>query len=320
MSISVFSDSRVILTLGALPGSDSMQQLIGVDIGGTFTDLVLSVDGRLQIHKLLSTPQQPAEAMLAGLEAVGAVPGARISHGSTVATNAILERKGARTALITTQGFRDILAIGRQNRPVLYALQPQLPPPLIPRERCFEVPERLDHTGAVLLPLDPAGLDAVLDQIAAQQIESVAVCLLYSYVNPAHELAVRERILERGLLESWQVSLSCEVLPEFREYERASTVALDAYVRPVMSRYLHQLENSLPDESRLLVMKSDGGVVSAATIRQRAVQSALSGPAAGVIGAFHIAHLAGYDHILTLGHGRHLDRCGAVSGGSGAPG
>jgi N-methylhydantoinase A len=258
-------------------------QLAGVDIGGTFTDLVLSSDGKLTIHKLLSTPQNPAEAMLAGLEAIGVLPGARISHGSTVATNAILERKGARTALITTQGFRDILAIGRQNRPDLYALHPTLPPPLIPRDLCFEVVERLDHQGEVLTPLDYKALDAVLAQIALKKVESIAVCFLYSYVNPAHEQAVRDRILEQGLLDSGQVSLSCEVLPEFREYERASTVALDAYVRPVVSRYLGQLESGLPPESRLLVMKSDGGVVSAATARQQAVQTALSGPAAGVI-------------------------------------
>lgn len=275
----------------------------GVDIGGTFTDLVLSVDGRLTIHKLLSTPRNPAEAMLAGLEAVGAAPGARIAHGSTVATNAILERKGARTALITTHGFRDMLAIGRQNRPVLYALQPQLPPPLIPPKWCYEVPERLDHTGAELLPLDLAVLDAVLDQMALERIESVAVCFLYSYVNPAHEWAVRDRILERGLLQAWQISLSCEVLPQFREYERASTVALDAYVRPVMSSYLNRLEEALPKKSRLLVMKSDGGVVSAATAREQAIQTALSGPAAGVIGAFHIAELAGFDHIITFDMG-----------------
>lgn len=274
--------------------------LVGVDIGGTFTDLVLSEDGRLRIHKLLSTPRNPAEAMLNGLQAVGAVAGARVSHGSTVATNAILERKGARTALITTSGFRDLLFIGRQNRPMLYALQPQLPPPLIPRAWCYEVPERLDYTGAVLTPLNLRALDKVLDQLVEQQVESVAVCFLYSFINPEHELAVRERILQRELLDEGQISLSCEVLPEFREYERASTVALDAYVRPVMSRYLQKLEQSLPSESALLVMKSDGGVVGAATARRQAVQTALSGPAAGVIGAFHVAQLAGFDHIITL--------------------
>ncbi|MBI5668317.1 MAG: hydantoinase/oxoprolinase family protein [Chloroflexi bacterium] len=276
---------------------------VGVDIGGTFTDLVLSEDGRLTIHKLLSTPDNPALAMLAGLEAI--TPGGlaalrRVSHGSTVATNAILERKGAKTALITTQGFRDVLFIGRQNRPALYALQPQLPPPLIPRRWCYEVPERLDYTGAVLTPLDLTALDVVLDDIAAQGIEAVAVCFLYSYVNPAHEQAVQARILERGLLAAEQIALSSEVLPEFREYERASTVALDAYVRPVMSHYLHTLEESLPRGCSLRMMKSDGGVMSAARARQQAVQTALSGPAAGVIGAFHLAKLAGFDHIITL--------------------
>lgn len=276
---------------------------IGVDIGGTFTDLVLSVDGQLQIHKLLSTPHNPAEAMLAGLQALGATPGAHIAHGSTVATNAILERKGARTALITTEGFRDLLAIGRQHRPVLYALQPQLPPPLIPRAWCYEVPERLDHTGAVLKPLDLQALDGVIDRLIEQQIESVAVCFLYSYVNSTHEQIVRQRMLERGVLNEWQISLSSAVLPEFREYERASTVALDAYVRPVMSRYLQTLENALPGDSPLRVMKSDGGVISASTARRQAVQTVLSGPAAGVMGAFHIAGLAGFDHIITLDMG-----------------
>lgn len=277
--------------------------LVGVDIGGTFTDLVISLDGRLNIHKLLSTPPNPAEAMLAGLEAItpgGVTALSRVAHGSTVATNAILERKGARTALITTQGFRDLLFIGRQNRPELYALQPQLPPPLIPREWCYEVPERLDYRGNVLKPLDTFALDKVLDSLVEQGIESVAVCFLYSFVNPDHEEAVKARILERGLLKAWQIALSSEVLPEFREYERASTVALEAYVRPVMSLYLSHLENQLPKQTLLRVMKSDGGVMSAARVQQQAIQTALSGPAAGVIGAFHIAKLAGFDNIITL--------------------
>jgi N-methylhydantoinase A len=278
----------------------------GVDIGGTFTDLLLSVDGKLKIHKLLSTPRNPAEAMLVGLEAItaGQIDSLRrVAHGSTVATNAILERKGARTALITTKGFRDVLFIGRQNRPVLYALHPRLPPPLIPRELCYEVPERLDHTGAILTPLDMAALDSALDEIAAQNVDSVAVCLLFSYVNSAHEEAIQTRILERGLLEDWQIALSSAVLPEFREYERASTVALEAYVRPVMSRYITRLEAALPNHVPLNIMKSDGGVMNAQTVRERAVNTALSGPAAGVIGAFHLAKLAGFDHILTFDMG-----------------
>jgi N-methylhydantoinase A len=279
---------------------------VGVDIGGTFTDLVSSVDGRLRIHKLLSTRQDPAQAMLAGLAALspqGLSAIARVSHGSTMATNAILERKGARTALIATQGFRDVLVIGRQNRPVLYALQPKVPTPLIPRQWCYEVPERLDHTGAVLRPLDLSALDVVLDDIAEQGVESVAVCFLYSYLNPIHERTVRARILKRGLLQDWQIALSCEVLPEFREYERASTVALDAYVRPVMGRYLEHLETSLPGASLLRIMKSDGGLISARRARQQAVHTVLSGPAAGVIGAFHVAKLAGFKNVITLDMG-----------------
>jgi len=286
--------------------------LVGVDIGGTFTDICASLDGQLQVHKLLSTPHDPAQAMLAGLQAFAARLGTldtstSVAHGSTVATNAILERKGARTALLTTQGFRDLLIIGRQHRPELYALQPQLPPPLIPRRWCYEVPERLDHTGAVLTPLDLGALDVVLDDVVAQGIESLAVCFLYSYVNPAHEQVVRERALARGLLRAEQIVLSCEVLPEFREVERASTTALEAYVRPVMGRYLHHLEQGLgaagTGARTLRIMKSDGGVMSARRARQQAIHTALSGPAAGAIGAFHLAQLAGYDHAITIDMG-----------------
>lgn len=279
---------------------------VGVDIGGTFTDLVVDDQGHLRIHKLLSTPENPARAMLAGLKALalgGLASIKTVSHGSTVATNAILERKGARTALITSRGFRDVLAIGRQNRPVLYALRPQIPAPLIPRELCYEVPERLDYNGQVLTPLDAAALDAALDEISAQDVNAVAVCFLYSYVNPEHEQAVRARIVELGLLEDWQIALSSEVLPEFREYERASTVALEAYVRPVMNRYISTLERELPETTSLRIMKSDGGVIGAARVKEQAIQTALSGPAAGLIGAFHIAQIAGYDNIITLDMG-----------------
>ncbi len=281
----------------------------GVDIGGTFTDLVLSADGQLHIHKLLSTPHDPSVAMLAGLrEILRQTLGTDdltaleyVAHGSTVATNAILERKGARTALITTWGFRDLLLIGRQNRPDLYALHPTIPPPLIPREYSFEVPERLDHTGEVLTPLDMDALDAVIDQIAAltPPVEAVAVCLLYSFVKQMHEYAIYRRMLERGC--AWKIVLSSDVLPEFREYERASATALEAYVRPVMSRYIDRIQSALPVPLR--IMKSDGGAMDAAKVETQAIQTALSGPAAGVIGAYHLARLAGYDQIITLDMG-----------------
>lgn len=278
----------------------------GVDIGGTFTDFISVENGQLHIHKQLSTPDDPSRAMLAGLAHLTANRLSnitRVAHGSTVATNAILERKGARTALLMTAGFRDVLFIGRQNRPQLYALHPTVTPPVIPRDRCFEVVERLDHRGEVLLPLDMNALDNTLDQISELNVDAIGVCLLYSFINPEHEDAIKARIVDRGIVEPWQVALSCDVLPEFREYERASTVALEAYVRPVMVRYIDQLAQKLDSNTRLSVMKSDGGVMNAERVREAAVQTALSGPAAGVMGAFHLSQLAGYDHIITLDMG-----------------
>ncbi len=279
----------------------------GVDIGGTFTDLVLSDGGQLSIHKLMSDPQRPERSMLAGLQAItvgGFSALEQVAHGSTVATNAILERKGARTALLTSAGFRDLLFIGRQDRPVLYDIHPRIPAPLIPRERCYEVAERLDFRGEVLLPLDMAQLDRVLDRVAADQVDSIAVCLLFSFVNAEHEQRIKRRILERGIVEeAWQVVLSSDVLPEFREYERASTIALEAYVRPVMSRYIGELEAALPPTTSLRIMKSDGGVMRAGRVRRQAVHTALSGPAAGVMGAYHLASVAGYNRIITLDMG-----------------
>ena len=291
----------------------------GVDIGGTFTDLVLIDRGQLRIHKLLSSPQNPAQSMLAGLEEI-APGGARaleqVAHGSTVATNAILERKGARSALITTAGFRDLLFIGRQERPLLYDLHPSIPPPLIPRERCYEVPERLDYRGEELQPLDMEALDALLDHIKRDGVDSIAVCLLFSYVNDQHEQSVKQRILERGIVQDeWQIVLSSQVLPEFREYERASTVALEAYVRPVMSGYISQLEAELPRACTLRIMKSDGGVMRASRVRQQAIHTALSGPAAGVMGAFYVAQTAGYDKIITLDMGGTSTDVALIDGG-----
>jgi N-methylhydantoinase A len=280
--------------------------LVGVDIGGTFTDFVYSIDGQLQIHKRLSTPENPAHAMLNGLS--DAIPGGmtapeQIAHGSTVATNAILEREGAQIAFITTGGFRDILTIARQNRPELYALHPTLPAPLVPRDHTYDVPERLDHRGDVLLPLNTEALDRILKQIEQQNVDAIAVCLLYSYINPQHEEAIKQRIVERGLLDDWQIVLSGDVLPEFREYERASTTVLEAYVRPVMTRYIQHLVDNLPDDMPLRIMKSDGGVMSASRVQEKALHTALSGPAAGVMGAFHLAKMAGFDRIITLDMG-----------------
>lgn len=279
---------------------------VGVDVGGTFTDFVINRNGQLEIHKRLSTPHNPADAMLAGLRHISAddlTSLQQVAHGSTVATNAILERKGAKAALITTKGFRDVLFIGRQNRPDLYALHPKLPAPIIPRDRCYEVPERLDYRGNVLKSLDMKALDKVLDDLLAQDVDAIAVCFLYSFLNPQHEDAVKERIRERGLQDDWRVVLSSEVLPEFREYERTSTTALEAYVRPLMVNYTGQIRNELPAKTSLRIMKSDGGVMGAKRIREQAINTALSGPAAGVIGAFHLAKMAGFNQIITLDMG-----------------
>jgi N-methylhydantoinase A len=273
--------------------------IAGVDIGGTFTDMVVVDGDSVRIHKVLSTPIDPAAAMLTGLSEIAAGAAlTRVAHGSTVATNAILQRRGGKTAFITTAGFRDVLFIARQNRPDLYALHPSLPAPLIPREQCYEVPERMDHTGAILQPLDLTALDAILDQIAAHDMACIAVSLLYSYLNAAHERAIRDRIVKRGLLPAARVVLSSDVMPAFREYERAQTTTFEAVVRPVIDAYLGRLEREIA--APLRVMKSDGGVISAEQARQRALSLALSGPAAGVIGALHLGRRAGYDHLITL--------------------
>lgn len=276
---------------------------VGVDIGGTFTDIVMSNDRALTIHKLPTTPQDPSVAMLDGMMTItqdNLHLLEWVAHGTTVATNAILQRNGGRVAFITTHGFRDILFIGRQNRPDLYALAPTLPAPIIPRDACYEVIERLDHTGQVIKPLDTASLKTILDALSKNQYDAVAICLLYSYINPDHERLIAEKIIQKKILAPHQIILSHQVLPEFREYERASTTALEAYVRPTVQHYIQQLRDKLPAKTPLRIMKSDGGLMSAERITRQTIQTALSGPAAGVIGAYKIAQLAGINNIITL--------------------
>ncbi|MCH7836859.1 MAG: hydantoinase/oxoprolinase family protein, partial [Chloroflexi bacterium] len=199
-----------------------MPSILGIDVGGTFTDFLLWQDGRIAVYKRPSTPDDPARGVLEGLREMSAHPqkplAARreleVAHGSTVATNAIIERKGAQTALITTRGFRDVLVIGRQTRPKLYDLQPQRPPPLIPDELRLEADERLDSHGQPLQPLDPAQVERLLDELQARGVESLAVCFLFSFLNPEHERLVAEAARKRKLF----VSPSHELLPEHREY------------------------------------------------------------------------------------------------------
>jgi N-methylhydantoinase A len=273
---------------------------IGIDIGGTFTDFVIYVSSEQSLKrvKILTTPLDPAEAVLQGLTKLSESGSRHIVHGSTVATNAILERKGAPTALITTKGFRDVLLIGRQNRPVLYDLFPSIPLPLVPREWCFEVTERVDYEGNIVTPLQEEELDAIIEALKSQKIQSVAVCLLFSFVNSTHEQWVTQRLREEGVF----VTASSEILPEFREYERTSTTVVNAYVSPVLDTYLGRLEREMaPTEFHIL--QSNGGRLSVDQARGHGVRSILSGPAGGVVGARYVAGLAGFKRILTFDMG-----------------
>lgn len=274
--------------------------IIGVDTGGTFTDFVLLDNGTVRVYKVPSTPDDPSAAILKGIaDLVSNGDLSAVVHGSTVATNAVLERKGARTGLVTTAGFRDVLEIGRQTRPSLYNLNVQKEPPLVPREHRLEVTERLSELGEVLTPLDHGSIDAVITALREAEIESVAVCLLFSFVNPGHEQAVCQAIRDAG----FTVSASCDVLPEFREYERTSTTVLNAYVMPLMDRYLGHLEEQLPAGVPLRIMQSNGGAISAATARSEAARTLLSGPAAGVVGAMFAASASGISDCIALDMG-----------------
>ncbi len=268
---------------------------IGVDIGGTFTDFVVYDPStqRIQTFKLLSTPHDPAEAVLQGLkriqdESPSTIHGPRfmtVIHGSTVATNALLERKGASTALITTRGFRDVLQIGRQNRPALYDFFADPPPPLVPSEARFEMDERVDHEGNVLQALDDMEVEKLIEKVKTKNIKSVAVCLLFSFLHPEHEQRIGEKFSQAGYL----VSLSSEIIPEYREYERTSTTVVNAYVSPVLDSYLTKLESNIAKGIRLRVMQSNGGNISPEEARREAVRCILSGPAGGVVGCEYVA-------------------------------
>lgn len=274
---------------------------VGIDTGGTFTDFVwLDAAGRWRSYKVRSTPDDPARAILAGLAELATPPAARVVHGTTVATNTLLERRGARTALVTTAGFADVLAIGRQNRPDLYALTPHKPPPLVEAAWRLEAPERVSAQGEVLTPLTPAALSTLVERLAAGEIESVAVCLLFSFLYPAHEQAIRAALQATG--RDWHISLSCEILPVFREYERTVATVINAYVAPKMSRYLQRLAAGLAPR-RLSIMQSNGGVISAAVAGAQAARTVLSGPAGGVVGALYVAQQAGWNDIITFDMG-----------------
>lgn len=299
---------------GTKPG-DSERNLpvtLGVDSGGTFTDFVwLGANGRLQVFKQLSTPHDPSAAILSGVSRLRVPETATVIHGSTVATNALLERRGARTGLITTAGFSDVLAIGRQNRPDLYALVPQRPEPLVPEEWRYEVNERISAGGEILVELDEGEIRSVAQQIAAEGIESMAICLLFSYLYPDHERRIKES-LENAIAKDdssfaqqvagMHVSLSSEILPEYREFERTSTTVINAYVAPIMSRYLDQLGDGLAPR-KVTVMQSNGGIIDGATAGQQAARTVLSGPAGGVVGARFVAEQCVIGDIISFDMG-----------------
>ena len=274
--------------------------VVGIDVGGTFTDIAVLKDGRLSVHKLPSTPQNPSLGIVQGVEEVAIDrTDADFVHGSTVATNALLEGKGARTALVTTMGFEDVLEIGRQSRAELYNLEQDRTPTLAPWELRFGLSERIDYTGQILEDLQPDAIEALMNLIGESGADAVAVSFLFSFLNPVHEDMVNaalQRLESRPF-----ISLSSQVLPEFREFERTSTVVVNAYVGQVMSRYLGELEQSLGEGLR--IMQSSGGSITARLASEQPVRTILSGPAGGVVGAFHVAAQAGYPDIITLDMG-----------------
>ncbi len=285
---------------------------VGIDIGGTFTDIVLAgEDGSVATRKVSSTPDDYGRAIVEGLGALlreTNIPAARIGlvvHGTTVATNAILEGKGAKTALITTEGFRDVLELRRIRIPELYNLFYERPAPLVPRRLRFEVPERMDAKGKVRVPLDEAAALRVLRRIAGAEVESLAICTLHAYANPKHERRIAA-LAKKALPRSIFVTCSSEILPEIREYERTSTTVINAYIGPVVRRYLQNLLarlRSIGVEAPLHVMQSNGGIMAATEVMLKPAYIVESGPAAGVIGAAAAAAIAGIRNTITIDMG-----------------
>jgi len=297
---------------------------VAIDIGGTFTDATLIDDttGKVAIAKVSTTPADPSEGFMEALERAlgqGSVSAAQVGfvfHATTVATNAIIEGKTARSGFVTTDGFRDLLEIARQVRPTLYDTQFEKPRPLVPRDRAVGVRERLGPKGEVLLPLDEGSVRAAAAVLRREGVESVAVCLLHSYVNPAHEQRVGELLAEE--LPGIPISLSAEVAPEFREYLRASTTVINAVIRPVVARYLERIERRLADagiRAKLLVMQSSGGVFSSEAAARRPVFMVESGPAAGVIASAHLGEGLGYRDILSFDMGGTTAKVGLIQEG-----
>lgn len=289
-----------------------MRLSIGVDAGGTFTDMFVrdTETGDSYSHKLPSTPQNPADAIVDGIDHIldrfglDASSVELIAHGTTVGTNTLLQRNGARVALVTTKGFRDLLEIGRQTRPINYNMHVDFPAPVVPRDRRFELDERVDADGNVVIGITQEELDRVLSDVLAKSPEAIAVCFLFGYLNSVHEHKVKSRI--QSLAPNMFVSTSNEVQPEFREYERISTTAINAYLQPVMARYLDSLKYRLEEvqtKARVAISRSNGGLMSLPLARQFPIRTALSGPAAGVIGAIDVLKSLSKPNAITFDMG-----------------
>ena len=288
-----------------------MSWIVGVDVGGTFTDFYATSagSGEVRVAKRPSTRDNPGRAVLEGLEELAAagVPlgeVGRLAHGTTVATNAIIQRRGGKVVLLTTAGFRDLLEIGRQIRPHMYDLYRDQPPPLVPRERRLEVAERITSGGRVIRPLEEAAIREAVDRIGEIDADACAVCLLFAFQNPDHEARIGAAI--RAARPSLRVSLSSEVQPEFREFERCSTTVLNAWLQPVMDQYMASLEAGLAERvpnARIGINQSNGGLMSPARARALPVRTALSGPAAGVVGAIDSGARSGPRDLITLDMG-----------------
>jgi N-methylhydantoinase A len=275
---------------------------VGVDTGGTFTDFVFEQDGRINLFKLPSTPSDPSLAIQEGLTRICAETGSRLEvvHGTTVGTNALLQRRGARTALITTKGFEDVLAIGRQARPELYNLNAIKPPPLVADELRLGIKERVVASGEVLEPLDEHELKKLVRKLKQAKVEAIAISLLFSFLHPEHEERIAAALTELDV----PLSISSRIHPEYREYERTSTVVINAYLQPLMGRYLRRLSTPEPNRKlNLRVMQSSGGSISADVAAVEPVRTILSGPSGGVVGALRAARQAGLKNVITFDMG-----------------
>ena len=291
---------------------------VAIDTGGTFTDCVYLDGGKLRVLKVFSTPPDPGAAVLDGLSKIVTGSNVLVRHGTTVGTNAMLERKGGRVAFVTTHGFEDTISIGRQTRAKLYDWFQPAPECLVPSELRFGLSERTSSEGTVLREIDPEELEQLTKKIAAAGVDAVALSFLFSFANPANEAQAAGSLAKIGL----PISVSHRILPEFREYERASTVVANAYVAPKVGSYIGHLAKRISEryeQGRLEVMQSSGGIISSRLAAAEPVRTMLSGPAGGVIGAYKLACLAGYNRIIGFDMGGTSTDVCLVDGTTGGP-